>query len=84
MSLMKKIFFLLCLISLYSCAQDKKWKLVWKDEFDYTGLPDSSKWTYEVGGHGWGNHELQYYTAKSKENARVENGKLIIEARKEN
>ncbi|WEK35141.1 MAG: glycoside hydrolase family 16 protein [Candidatus Pseudobacter hemicellulosilyticus] len=59
-------------------------KLVWSDEFDYKGLPDSSKWTYDVGGHGWGNNEMQYYTAGRLENARVENGKLIIEARKEN
>ena len=34
------------------------------------------------GGHGWGNSELQYYTKNRKENARVEDGKLIIEARK--
>ena len=81
---MRKIFFLACLISLYSCAQDKKRKLVWSDEFNYTGLPDSTKWTAEVGGHGWGNNELQYYTAGRKENARVENGMLTIEARKEN
>ncbi len=60
------------------------WKLVWSDEFDYTGLPDSTKWTYQVGGSGWGNHERQYYTSKRTENARVENGRLIIEARREN
>lgn len=58
-------------------------KLVWSDEFNYTGLPDSTKWNYDVGGHGWGNQELQYYTLRKKENARVENGHLIIEARKE-
>jgi beta-glucanase (GH16 family) len=59
------------------------WRLVWSDEFNYTGLPDPSKWDYDVGGHGWGNKELQFYTACRKENARVENGRLIIEARKE-
>ena len=80
---MKKIFFFAFLISLYSCAQEKNWKIVWSDEFNYTGLPDSSKWTAEVGGHGWGNNELQYYTAGRNENARVENGLLTIEARKE-
>lgn len=58
-------------------------KLVWSDEFNYKGLPDSSKWNYDVGGHGWGNHELQYYTARRLENARVENGMLVIEAKKE-
>lgn len=58
-------------------------KLVWSDEFDYTGLPDSSRWIYDVGGGGWGNNELQFYTSKRLENARVENGILTIEARAE-
>ena len=84
MTTMKKIFLCTILISLYSCAQEKKWKLVWSDEFNHTGFPDSTKWTAETGGHGWGNNELQYYTAGRKENARVENGLLTIEARKEN
>jgi hypothetical protein len=44
-------------------AQSKR-KLVWSDEFNYKGLPDSTKWSYNVGGHGWGNKELQYYTNK--------------------
>ena len=60
-----------------------KWQLVWSDEFDYSGLPDPAKWGYDVGGHGWGNKELQFYTRERKENARVENGHLIIEARRE-
>ena len=83
---MKKIFICAFLISFFSCTQekDKKMKIVWSDEFDYTSLPDSTKWTAEVGGHGWGNNELQYYTAGRKENARVENGLLTIEAHKEN
>jgi beta-glucanase (GH16 family) len=68
----------------YSQSSGKGWHLVWKDEFNYKGLPDSNKWSYDVGGHGWGNNERQYYTYKKKQNARVENGKLIIEARKEN
>jgi beta-glucanase (GH16 family) len=59
------------------------YQMVWSDEFDYTGLPDSTKWNYDVGGNGWGNHELEYYTSKRLENARVENGNLVIEARKE-
>jgi beta-glucanase (GH16 family) len=58
-------------------------ELVWADEFDHEGLPDTTHWNYDVGGGGWGNGELQYYTDKRAENARVENGKLIIEARKE-
>ncbi|NVJ87564.1 MAG: glycoside hydrolase family 16 protein [Algoriphagus sp.] len=55
-------------------------KLLWSDEFDSSGLPDSTKWTYDVGDHGWGNQELQFYTEKELRNARVENGYLIIEA----
>lgn len=58
-------------------------KLVWSDEFDYSGLPDSTRWGYDTGGHGWGNNELQFYTARRSENARVENGLLVIQARKE-
>ncbi|MCW3090900.1 MAG: licheninase [Ferruginibacter sp.] len=59
----------------------KERKLVWHDEFDYSGLPDSSKWSYEVGGEGWGNNELQYYTKADTGNARVNGGKLIITAK---
>ncbi|MBZ4189124.1 family 16 glycosylhydrolase [Niabella beijingensis] len=61
----------------------KGWRLVWSDEFDGTGLPDDSKWNYDVGGNGWGNRELQYYTRADSNNAVVKNGKLIITARKE-
>src|SRR5581483_10132362 len=57
------------------------WKLVWSDEFDKDGPPDPKKWGYEV---GWvRNGELQYYTENRPENARVENGCLVIEGRKE-
>jgi beta-glucanase (GH16 family) len=59
------------------------WQLVWHDEFDRDGAVDTSKWDYDVGGAGWGNHELQFYTKERMENARVENGHLIIEARRE-
>ncbi len=58
-------------------------KLVWSDEFNYKGLPDAKKWSYDTGGHGWGNNELQFYTANKSKNARVEKGNLIIEAHKE-
>jgi beta-glucanase (GH16 family) len=60
-----------------------QWERVWADEFEYTGLPDSTRWSYDVGGQGWGNRELQFYTRARPENARVENGHLIIEARRE-
>ena len=68
---------------LKKASTPKALQLVWSDEFNYTGLPDSSKWNYDTGGDGWGNHELQFYTSKRAENARVENGNLVIEARKE-
>ena len=59
------------------------WRLVWSDEFDTAGLPDPAKWYYDTGGHGWGNNELQFYTERRLENARVEGGRLIVEARRE-
>lgn len=74
-------FFALVITPFSSFSQTGK--LIWQDEFDYNGLPDSTRWSYNVGGHGWGNNELQFYTKERKENARVENGMLIIEARRE-
>ncbi len=62
-------------------ADGQKWQLVWQDEFNYTGLPDKSKWSYEQGFVR--NQEPQYYTSNRLENARVEQGNLVIEARKE-
>ena len=47
------------------------WSLVWSDEFNKEGLPDTTRWDYDVGGSGWGNNELQYYTARRSENARI-------------
>ena len=55
--------------------------LVWQDEFDGAGLPDGERWNYEEGFVR--NKERQYYTRARTENARVENGTLIIEARRE-
>ena len=57
--------------------------LVWSDEFNTPGAPDPSRWSYDVGGGGWGNKELEFYTRDRRENARVEDGNLIIEARRE-
>jgi beta-glucanase (GH16 family) len=58
------------------------WSLVWSDEFEGTGRPDSTKWIYDIGNWGWGNSELQNYTENRAENSRLEAGNLIIEARK--
>ncbi len=59
----------------------QQWKLYWSDEFDSTAI-NTLKWTYDIGGEGWGNNELQYYTNLS-DNATVKNGNLMIIARKE-
>lgn len=60
-----------------------KWKLQWSDEFEGKGLPDSTYWNYDVGGHGWGNNELQYYTLKDTNNTKVGNGYLSLIAKKQ-
>lgn len=60
----------------------ESWSLVWSDEFEGRGLPDTNKWSYNIGNWGWGNNEPQYYTKSSLENARLVDGNLIIEARK--
>ncbi len=94
---MKKIFSALFVFIIFissSCSNptendpDKNnqtnWVLVWNDEFEAEGLPDPQKWSYNVGGDGWGNNELQYYTENRSENARTQQDFLVIEARKEN
>ena len=66
-------------------APDSKYKLVWSDEFDYTGLPDSRKWSFDVEGNasGWGNNEAQFYTKDRIQNAEVKDGFLNVTALKE-
>lgn len=67
---------------------DSPLQLIWSDEFDVNGAPDSAKWTYNLGDGcpnlcGWGNNEAQYYTNRV-DNVLVENGVLKIIAKKEN
>lgn len=96
---MNSIYILIC-AALFACTDkkeiptispveppiDKNWSFestpMWEDEFNTSGVPDGSKWNYDIGGGGWGNNELQYYTSNG--NARIDNGNLVIEARKEN
>ncbi len=90
----KKLKWVVCLFSFFvlynnGISQTNFNKLVWADEFKNNGLPDSTKWSYDKGRGcpdlcGWGNNELQYYTTKKLQNARVKKGKLIIEVKKEN
>src|SRR5436305_1047626 len=58
--------------------------LTWSDEFfgvNGSG-PDTTKWTYDLGGHGWGNQELESYTSRPQ-NAQIQNGNLVITAQQE-
>jgi beta-glucanase (GH16 family) len=68
-----------------SAALAQQWELVWSDEFSRNGLPDTEKWNFDTEGNSWdwGNQEAQNYTPAANSNAWVENGMLIIEARKE-
>lgn len=78
----------LLLAGMGSAAQKREglegYELVWSDEFDKPNgsQPDTAKWVYDVGARVWGNHELEYYTRRS-ENVRIEDGKLVITARRE-
>lgn len=67
-----------------SNSQGKKveWVLDWEDQFNQDGLPNPAIWSYEVGKIR--NNEAQFYTKDRLENARIENGMLLIEARKDN
>jgi beta-glucanase (GH16 family) len=65
--------------------KESAYNLMWNDEFDYTGAPNSSKWhhqTYPPVGSSWFNGELQHYTARI-ENSYVNNGSLKIKAIRE-
>lgn len=78
--------FVLMLPAIAAHAQEKPWRFEatpsWQDEFDYEGPPDPSRWSFEQGGHGWGNHELQVYTS-SRKNALAADGVLNITARRQ-
>lgn len=73
-----------CVLLLLASCRENGSRLVWSDEFNYSGSPDSTKWDYDIGAgnQGWGNNELEYYTRDLK-NVRVEDGRLIIEAHKD-
>ena len=81
--MIRTISSLVLALLLASPSTAQNYTLVWSDEFDYTGLPDEAKWNYDVGGGGWGNNELQYYTEADLDNASVADGVLTITARRE-
>jgi beta-glucanase (GH16 family) len=71
----------LLLFLLSTAVNAQNWGLVWSDEFNGNTI-NANNWKFETGAGGWGNNELEYYTSRP-ENAKVENGNLMIIARKE-
>jgi beta-glucanase (GH16 family) len=67
-----------------SAGNPTVWSLVWSDEFDGPNgsAVDSSKWSFDIGGNGWGNNELETYTSRTA-NADLEGGTLVIKTLKE-
>jgi beta-glucanase (GH16 family) len=65
--------------------ENKNYKLIWSDEFNTKGIPDSTKWSYDIGtgDWGWGNNEKEYYTNRFQ-NVSTAKGLLKITALKEN
>lgn len=93
---MKRFVLLLAVVLLTGCggssspqaapppATGGTWVLSWSDEFSGANgsAPDPAKWTYDLGGSGWGNNELETYTNRTQ-NAQVQDGNLVIAALKE-
>jgi beta-glucanase (GH16 family) len=67
-----------------AAASPDGYTLVWYDEFNSPDgtTPDPKKWNYDLGGNGWGNHELEFYT-NHPQNAQIKSGNLVITAQKE-
>jgi beta-glucanase (GH16 family) len=95
---MRTIFLYFIVVVLFTnCTNSKKekttdnsnkstnWELVWSDEFNTDGLPDTSKWNYATRGntYGWGNNEKQWYTVADTDNCYISDGLLTITAIKE-
>lgn len=60
------------------------WRLVWADEFNGASgsSPDPTKWTFDIGGSGFDNRELESYTSRPL-NAQQKDGNLVITALRE-
>src|SRR3984893_15586869 len=61
-----------------------RWTLAWSDDFDgpLNSAPDQSKWSYDLGGGGWGNQELEVYTDLRKNSFLDGKGNLVIRAQR--
>jgi beta-glucanase (GH16 family) len=75
-------FLLACPIA--QASNPPGWTLVWSDEFDgpRDSAVNSNKWSFDVGGNGWGNKELETYTSRTA-NSHLEDGRLVIKTLKE-
>jgi beta-glucanase (GH16 family) len=85
-SRLRFLFVVGSLLSLAAAAQAQQpWRLVWSDEFDGPAGArlDARKWTVEVGGWGWGNKELEYYSDRTKNAYLDGRGLLVITALQE-
>lgn len=76
---------LIPVVIFFICGRIRADTLLWSDDFNGPSgqLPDQSKWTFNTGGDGWGNQELQYYTNSPSNAALDGNGNLVITARRE-
>ncbi|MBC7390561.1 MAG: family 16 glycosylhydrolase [Opitutaceae bacterium] len=79
---MKNMLIIFAIVLKVNLSFSQEWVPVWNEEFDYSGLPDETKWSYETGCANR-NNESQYYASKRLENTKVENGFLTITTRKE-
>lgn len=85
MRILFTLFTVLMLLSLPCVSRAQSWRLVWSDEFNGVhghGF-DGAKWTAQIGGDGWGNRELEYYTAERKNVYIERSGSLVIKAVRE-
>lgn len=85
---LKLFLFAVIVFTTFSCNDtddevEPNWVLTWSDEFNGTTgqLPDATKWTYDLGGGGWGNNELETYTNSTSNISMDGNGHLVITAK---
>src|SRR5690554_3812882 len=85
LTMKKMLQILMCVVAFSFSSQlyAQNWELVWSEEFNYTGFPDASKWSFVDWAPGNVNNELQRYVPNRWENARVENDALVIEAHRD-
>ncbi|MCA9189517.1 MAG: glycoside hydrolase family 16 protein [Pirellulaceae bacterium] len=76
-----RVWFLIAALLAVAWPAPVEAQVVWSEEFEGESI-DRSIWSYDIGGHGWGNGQLEFNTDR-RENSYIEDGKLVIEARRE-